>query len=150
MNTSLTPTSVLSLGKSSPSNHLKGTTSHDQCTWSIVIVESEYPSVHYNGFQFRQVYSFRWRRKSHFQTQHENKPGMHIRRWVIWEKACLVITLHKWEYSSTPTKHNRNHPFEPFPKHPHSQPQPQCNQRRNQNRSSGISFSDSSSNGNDD
>ena len=52
---------------------------------------------------------------NHSQTQHDNTERMHFhQRWVIWAKACLVITHSEWEYSSTPVKHNRmrHYPFE--------------------------------------
>ena len=63
---------------------------------------AEYTTTHLNGSQFRQVYSITHITINHSQTQHENNQGMkHHQRQVMWEKACLVITLFEWEYSST-------------------------------------------------
>ena len=144
--------SVVSLGKSSQSIHIHAVTSHYQCAWSIIL-EYECLIAHLNGSQFRQVYSITHVTITHSQTQHENTHRMQLyQRWVIWEKACLVITLCEWEYSSTPMKHTRNwyNSFQSFPMHPHSQSHTLCNQRRNNDQSSMTSTWDNSSNRNDD
>ena len=70
---------------------------------------TECTTAQLNGSQFRQVYSITHISLNHSQTQHKNKRRMYLyQARVIWEKACLVITLYEWEYSSTPTKHNGN------------------------------------------
>ena len=101
--------SDMSLGKSSQSIHIHFITSHYQCVWSIIAIEIECIVSHLNGSQFRQVYSITHITINHSQTQHENTQRMHFYQIrVIWEKACLVITLCEWEHSSTPMKQNRN------------------------------------------
>ena len=76
--------------------------------------------------------------------------------WVIWEKACLVITLCEWEYSSTPMKQNgscnslhSNHQSQSLPNRSF-QSQSHYNQRRNNDPPSTTSTWDNSSNRNDD
>ena len=100
--------SVVSLGKSSQSIHSMRITSHDQRA-RISSTRAKRTATHLNGRQFRQVYSVSRRRRNHFQTQHEYKCRTHeYQTWVIWEKACLVLTCDEWEYSSTPRKRNRS------------------------------------------
>ena len=104
----------MSLGKSSQSIHLTRNTSHDQRVSIVILVELECTTTHLNGSQFRQVYSITHITINHSQTQHENNHGMPFHQnWVIWEKACLVITLCEWEHSSTPMKQNGMH-YNPF------------------------------------
>ena len=120
-------------GKIYGSTQKAGSTSHDQCACLVLAIESEWVILKYDGFQCRQVYSITHITINHSQTQHENNYWMHPRqRRVIWEKACLVITHSKWEYSSTLTKHigNCNYPFQSLPTHSHSQSHTQNNQRR--------------------
>ena len=63
----------------------------------------EWIKTEFEWFERRQVYSITHLTINHSQTQHENTDRMHTHQtWVIWEKACLVITHCKWEYSSTP------------------------------------------------
>ena len=110
------PLSVVSLGRSSQSIHSTRITSHYQCGWIITPTELECTVTHLNGSQFRQVYSITHITINHSQTQHENNNGMPCnQRRVIWEKACLVITLCEREYSSTPMMEcygMHYHPFE--------------------------------------
>ena len=99
----LLPLSVVSLGKSSQSILIHVLTSHDQCGWIIILLEIECLKTQLNGSQFRQVYSITHITINYSQTQRENKHRMPFyHRWVIWEKACLVITHCGWEYSAIP------------------------------------------------
>ena len=96
MKPSLTVVSDLSLGKSSQSIHIHGSTSHDQCVWSTSI-EHECTKTQLNGSQFRQVYSITHITFNHSQTQHENNTRMHVEDTHRWDWACLNIIHSEWE-----------------------------------------------------
>ena len=139
------------------SSHFIITTSHDQFSWFIIILELECTFTKSNGRQFRQVYSSFSLQSIHSQTLHENKHGMHHHQTgVISNWASLFIISFFQNHSSIPMKHARNcnylHsllPFQSLPKKAHSQSHTQRNYWRNNNQSSVLSISHNPSSRND-
>ena len=110
--------SDFSFGKSSQSVYSIRITSHDQLCW-FIINELECVITHLNGSQFRQVCSITHVTVNHSQAQHENTSRMHFhQRRVIQEKACLVVTPCKCEYSSTPAMEFHRIHFDPLEQTP--------------------------------
>ena len=89
--------------------HFIITTSHDQFTRFVILLETECPFTKSNGSQFRQVYSSFSLQTIHFQTQHENNHQMHTYQTeVISNWASLFIISFFHNHSSIPVKHNQN------------------------------------------
>ena len=90
--------------------HITVTTSYQQLTWFIILIETACVFPQLNGYQLRQIYASFSFWDSHCQIQHENSCGMHLYQ-VGWKsiQAGLFFTLDSMHpLSSTKAEHSSN------------------------------------------
>lgn len=98
----------VSLGRSDPSLHSMGITSHDQLT-RVVLLELARVGAHFNPRQRRQVCSVTTHTTSHSQTQRANSPGTLSHPTALCSnQANLILTHCECEHPSTPEKRGRS------------------------------------------
>ena len=120
------------------------TTSHDQFSWIVTSLKTEWFKTQSNGSQFWQIYSSFSLHIIYSQILHENTYRMHDHQTgVISNWASLFIIPLRNTHSSVPMKRDRNCnsidsilPFRSFPSNPRFQSYIRNSQRRNHSQSS--------------